>query len=294
MSLFDSLFGGGGSDSNNQALKELQSLPLPVLKEYYPEVYKQVISVNPELEEAVTLGNSNLENITVDPRLQQAQLNALAKLQEIADEDGMDAQFLADSSRLRNDVNTNLRGQQDSIQQEMAMRGQGNALQESLMRQQAAQNSSNREAQLSMDLNAQAQQRALQALMQSAELGSNMEQNQFNQKSTVAQAQDQINKFNAQNLQNVRSNNTQIKNNTQMYNAENTQNTANSNTDLRNKAQQYNLSLPQQQFENQYKKAGGVANQYNNIAAQKDADRDREAQLIGGLISAGAKAYGGK
>lgn len=293
MSLVSDIFGGGGSSENEAALQAVQNVPLPILKEYYPELYQQVVSLNPDLETAVNLGPSEMAGVATDPSLRQAQMKALNKLQEIGDAGGKDAQFLADASSLQNDVNTNLKGQQGAIMQDLATRGLSGGGSELVARNMAAQNASNQQAQSALELNAQAQQRALAAIMNAGTMGGQIQQQDFNQQSEKAKAADAIAKFNAQNQQQVISNNTNAKNNAQQVNATNAQNVANQNTQTKNTAQQYNLGLAQQNFNNEMSKATGVANQYKNIATSKDKERDADRQLVGGLITSGAKAYAG-
>lgn len=291
--LTNALFGGGGGGENQAALEAVRDIPLPVLKQYYPELYQQVATLNPEIESAVTLGPSEMGGIATDPALRQAQLKALSKLQEVGDAGGRDAQFMADQARLESDVNTNLQGQQGAIMQNMATRGMSGGGSEMVARQMAAQQASNKQAQMAMDLNAQAQQRALQAIMQGGQLGGQMQSQDFSQAAQKAQAADAISRFNAQNLQQVNSNNVNTKNQAQQWNATGAQNTANQNTGLRNDAQQYNANLAQQNFNNQMSRATGVANQYNNMANAKNQERAGDMQLIGGIIGAGAGAYAG-
>lgn len=292
MGIFDSIFGSGGEGDSRNALEELQNIPLPILKEMRPDLYKQVVSLNPELETAVNLGPSASEGITLDPQQAQAQQAALQSLMDITANDGRDARFQADAQRLQSDVNQNLKGNSDAIQQNMAMRGMSGGMSEMVNRQLNAQQGANRQAQLEMDLNAQAQDRALNALMNQGQLAGSMQQNDFNRQLQKANNQDAISRFNAQNQQQVMSNNVGYKNNAQQINAQNQQNVANQNTDLNNQAQQYNLNLPQQQYNNQIGKGQMIADQYGNIANRKDKNRDREAGFVGGIIGAGASAYG--
>jgi len=296
MGLFEQIFGGGGKGESEKAVDLFKNLPLPVLKEYYPEIYKQVAELNPELETAVTLGPSEMAGISTDPALRQAQLNALSKLQEVGAAGGEDAQFLAEQSRLESDINRNLRGQQDAIMQNLATRGMSGGGQELVARQMSAQDAVNRQAQMAMDAKAQAQQRALQALMQSGQLGGQMQAQDFGQAAQKAQAADAIARFNAANQQDVMGRNVGAKNQAQQYNVGQKQNVSNQNVEAGNLAKQYNLNLPQQQFENAYKRAGGTASAYQNLGASKDAARDREAGFLGGLIETGARAAfpGGK
>lgn len=290
MGLLD-MFGEGGEGSTAAALRELQGVSLPELKEFFPEEYKKIVELNPELESATTLGPSAMEGISTDPRLKQAQLAALSKLQNIGDAGGRDAQFMADNARITNDVNANLKGNTDAIAQNLATRGLSGGLSELVQKNMAAQNSANLHSQQEMDINAAAQKRALDAILQSGQLGGQIQNQDFAQKAQVAGATDAISKFNAANTQDVRSRNVASKNAAQEYNANNAQNTANTNTATRNDAKKSNLDLAQQNFNNQMTRAGAVAGGYQNQAAAQNAERAGNMQLIGNL--AGAAATGG-
>ena len=291
--VYSSLFGEGGNDEAAKAMAELQNVPLPILKEYYPEYYKQVVELNPELETAVNLGPSASEGIVLDPVYKKAQMDALSSLMDISQNDGRDARFQADASRLQNDINSNLRGNTDAITQNMAVRGMSGGMGELVAKNIETQNAANRQAQLELDLNAQAQQRALDALMNQNQVASNMNSNEFNQQKSKADAKDTIDRFNALHQQQVISNNVGIKNNAQATNAQNSQNVANMNTETKNQAQQYNLNIPQQNFNNQMSKSGSVSSGYLNEANRKDNAKDKNAAFWGGLISSGASAYAG-
>ena len=286
-----------GSDDDSgkmyeDMLKQAQSIPLPVLKEYYPELYQQVVQLNPELETAVNLGPSEMGGIATDPKLRQAQMDALLKLQEVGAGGGRDAQFLSDQARLESDINTNNAGNQGAIMQNLATRGMSGGGSELVARNMSAQQSSNRQAQMAMDANAQAQKRALDAIMQSGQLGGQMQNQDFSQQAQKAQASDEINRFNAANRQQVITNNTSAKNNAQQWNAQNNQGLADKNTDASNGSRQYNLGLEQQNYDNQMKRLG-MSNQAGSAAADNSArmaaNQDR---FLGSAISAGATAYG--
>lgn len=279
------------SDYYQKMLEEAQKIPLPELKQMNPELYKAVVQLNPELEQNVVLGPSATEGIALDPRNKQAQMQALSKLMDITSNNGEDVQFKADSSRLQNDVNANLQGNTAAIQQNMAARGLSGGTSELLSKQLAAQQAANRQAQMGMDLHAQAQQRALSAIMNQGQIAGQIDQADFNQQNTKAQSQDAISRFNAQNLQNVNSQNTQNKNQALQWNAQNTQSTSNSNVGVKNAAQQYNNNLPQQQFDNQLKKTGLISSGYNNLAQNSYNQAKDQDQFLGGLFGSVAK-YG--
>jgi hypothetical protein len=293
--ILDTVSGGGYGQAqgiSKDMLEQAQNIPLPILKEYYPELYQVVASMNPELETAESLGPSKMEGIATDPALRTAQMNALNKLTSIGDAGGRDAQFLADQARLESDVNTNLQGQQGAIQQNMASRGMSGGMSEMVAKNMNAQQAANRQAQMGMDAKAQAEQRALSAIMQGGQLGGQMQAQDFSQKSQQAQAADMINKFNAQNRQDVQSRNVGAKNTAQQYNVGNQQGIADKNVGQKNNAQQYNLNLAQQQYDNEMKKRGLVTGAQKDLANSYGQEADRNRQFIGGLISSGSKAAG--
>jgi len=274
------------SSMYDEMLKAAQNIPLPVLKQYYPELYQSVVQMNPELETAVNLGPSEMDGIATDPALRQNQLNALNRLKAIGDAGGRDSQFMSEYGQLENDINTNLQGQQGAIQQNLATRGLSGGGSELVAKNIAAQGAANRHAQSGMDLKAAADKRALQALMQTGELSGQLQAQDFSQQSAKAQAADSIARFNAQNQQQVMSNNVGSRNQAQQYNLGNRQDAANRNTAGANQAQQYNLNLTQQNYDNQMKKMGlynGVSGEAAKNSANQAANQD---QFVGGLASA--------
>lgn len=294
LNIFDDGKGREAEGVSQQMLRDAKNITLPVLKEYYPELYKQVVQLNPELDTAVNLGPSAMQGISTDPALKQAQMSALNKLIETGNLGGRDAQFIADQNRIQNDINTNLQGQTGAIQQNMASRGLSGGMSEMVAKQIAAQQGANRQAQMEMDANAQAQQRALNALIQSGQLGGQMQAQDFGQKAQIASAADQIAKFNAANQQNVQSSNVAAKNNAQQFNATGAQNVANQNTQGNNQAKQYNLGLAQQNYDNEMKKRGLVTGAQSNLANIYQNEANSNRQFLGGLIGAGAQAAGTK
>jgi hypothetical protein len=297
MGLFDPLNiigevlgGSGGNRMRDAAGNTLAGISLPELEKLDPEMYKQVVSLNPELEQAITLGPSEMGGIALDPRYKQTQLAALDKLKNISDANGQDAQFLSQASQLQNDINSNLQGNLGAIQQNLATRGMGGGMSELVSKQLAAQQGANRQAQMGLDLNAQAQQRAL---MSGNNVAAQMGQTDFGQQADVAKAKDAVANFNAQNQQGVLGRQAGMKFDAQTWNANNAQGTSDKNVGVKNNAEMQNkVNIPQQNFQNQVTKATGVAQHQNNMAAASDAYDDKRRQLIGNIAGAGARAYG--
>lgn len=280
-------------DAMNRAQEIINQVPLPVLKEYYPELYQQVVTLVPEAEQAVTLGQTSMTGITTDPALKQAQMNALLKLQDVG-ATGMSATDQARLAQIQTEQQAALRGEQGAIQQNLATRGMGGGMSEMVAKQIAAQGAANRMSQQGLDVKAQAEQRALQALMQSGQLGGQMQQQDFSQQAQVAAAKDAIAKFNAQNLQQVGSANVGARNLAQQQNAQMAQQAAQQSVAEKNKAQMYNLGLAQQNYQNQLAKATGQTQGLSNIAQTQAQQAAAQNQMIGGLLQTGAMYYGGQ
>jgi hypothetical protein len=280
------------TEAMNRAQEIINQVPLPVLKEYYPELYQQVVTLVPEAEQAVTLGQTSMTGVTTDPALRQAQMNALMKLQDVG-ETGMSATDQARLAQIQTEQQAALRGEQGAIQQNLATRGMGGGMSEMVAKQIAAQGAANRMSQQGLDVKAQAEQRALQALMQSGQLGGQMQQQEFGQQSQVAAAKDAIARFNAANLQQVGSSNVQARNLAQQQNAQIAQQMAQQSVAEKNKAQMYNLGLAQQNYQNQLAKATGQSQGLQNLAGQMGEQQAAQNKLVGGLLQTGAQYYAG-
>lgn len=289
----------GGKDDESQglyeqALKAAQNIPLPQLKEQHPELYAELAKYNPEMDQAINLGPSAMEGIALDPQMRQAQMQALSKLQNITANDGQDAQSMADNARLQNDINSQLQGNTGAIQQNMATRGLSGGMSEMVAKQMAAQQGANRQAQMGMDINAQAQQRALSALAQQGQLGGQISQQDFGQQSAKAQAADAISQFNARNSQAVQSGNVGARNAAQAANLQNSQNIHNQNVDKRNTAAEWNTNgMAQANFGNQMQRVGMGNQAIGNMAQNSARQAQSQDQFIGGVADSVAK-YGAR
>lgn len=280
-------------DAAKKARAIIDAVPLPTLKEYYPELYQQVVSLVPEAEMYQSLGPSAMEQVKASPELKQAQMNALLKLQQIGSEGGMTATDKARLAEIQGQTESALRGQEGAIMQNLAARGMGGGMSELVARQLAAQGAANRQAQAGLDVKAQAEQRALNAIMQSGQLGGQISQQDVAQQQAIAQAKDAISRFNIANLQDVQQRNIAARNQAQASNAQMAQNIAGQNVGLKNQAQQYNIALPQQQYANQMARATGQSQGLQNQANLAAQQQQQQNQFLGGLMQTGAMYYGG-
>lgn len=155
--------------------------------------------LDPALASLALQGKSEMNNISVDPRLKDAQLNALASLEQVAADGGMTLQDKANLARIQNQASQADRGRRDAIMQNMRRRGMGGSGMELLASLDSSQAATDRHAQQGLDVAGMAQRRALDALMGAGNLGGAIRGQEFAEQSAVAQAQDAINRFNTAN-----------------------------------------------------------------------------------------------
>lgn len=210
----------------------------------------------PQLERAVAeqVGPTALERITVDPAYKAAQMEALSKLGQISEEGGF---TLADKAALNKTLGALSRrdaGARAAIAENMQARGTLGAGAELAQRLAAQQESSQMASERGMDIAAQAQQRALDAIMRRGQMAGEMRGQEYGEQERLAQARDAIARYNAGALAD---------------------------------AQRYNLGLAQQQFENKR----GLAQLKANAKLGQATAMMNEAQGTrqgGGAYTAGA------
>lgn len=248
-----------------------------------PTIEAQKIALEtPELVgllEAEQLNNTALENVSIDPRLKQAQMSALEEISGLA-QTGLGVEDKAAFNQLRREAGAAAQAEQASVLQDAAQRGTLDSGASLIAQLGAGQKQADRMSQEGDRLAAQAAQARREALSQQANMASNIRSQDYGQQTDVARARDAISQFNAQNLQNVNAQNLAAR-----------QSIANQASANKNQAEIYNKGLQQQQFQNQLSKATGTAQQTGNLAGnlQSQAGAAQQAQqaLTGSLITAG-------
>jgi hypothetical protein len=291
-SVISSLAGlfGGGDDAKkytDQAVQELikQQVPDPAQQRIELQHYMSAGTLSPQLEHVIQQNPSALEGVVKNQKYAQAQDKALSQLQDIGESGGL---TLSDKANLQDQMIQNAvkdRGNREAITDDMARRGalgSGMALQAQLANSQAA---GDRDAQMRLKALGGAQDRALAAIQGAGDMAGKLSAADLDQQNTVAAAKDAISRFNTANAQGVQQRNVGALNDAQQFNLTNAQKLSNANTDLSNDEQKYNKGLIQQNFDNNMKKAQGVANAYTGAAQQANNDRQRQSQAFGAVGS---------
>ena len=267
---------GGAGAAQLKAIEALEKVNLPDIEKM--KILLQDPAVVAQLQ-AEAVGPTELSKIQIDPRIRDAQMQALEMLRQrgqgLTAEDRMDFRSFADaaaaeeqSSRASDLARDVLEGRADS----------GTSIfRQEAERQANAQRMSNKASEMARA----ALENKRNSLAQLGQLSNQMGAQEFSQQAQQRSAQDTINQFNTANRMNV-----------QQQNLGERQRIADTRTDLANQQQMFNKGLYQQQFQNEMAKAGGISNQYQNQAQQlAQAAQARSAgkqSMMGGLMQAGA------
>jgi outer membrane lipoprotein SlyB len=151
-----------------------------------------------ELGQLEQLGPSEMQNIQTDPRLMQAQYDALREL-ETRGREGFTARDELDRLKTKQQVGKENAGRLGAIQQNMAARGMGGSGMDLVAQLQASQAATDREALAGLERNAAQEQNRANSSAQAGGLAGNIRGQGFQENSAKAQAQDAINRFNTTN-----------------------------------------------------------------------------------------------
>lgn len=249
-----------------------------------PDIEKLKVALqSPELVgllEAEQLDPTALEDIEQDPRLAEAQLQALRGLQERSQEGLTQADKFAIEEGLEQAAQQE-KATRASIERDLAERGLADSGTALISKLQGSQASANRARDNARALAMQSIQSKQQALQNAGQLAGQIQGQDFSRQSQIAAAKDRIAQANAQNRQQVSGQNLAAR-----------QNIANQRANIQNQQQLYNKGLYQQQFQNQLSKAGAqnqaTQNLANTYAQQAGAKAQADANTIGAVANVGA------
>lgn len=146
---------------------------------------------------AQQLGPSALENIQEDPAGRQSQLEAMAALQELAQNGGLSLADLQALNQIEGRLNQQDTARRKGLANEFAARGQLGAGAQLAMAMRGQQDAAQNANQRAESVAAQAQQRALNAILQRGQLGRQMSGDKYGRDRDAALARDAIEARNA-------------------------------------------------------------------------------------------------
>lgn len=267
-------------------IERLEAIGVPTLEA------QQIALTNPEfvdLLEAEQMGASALEGVQEDPRLRQAQLQALSEMTELGQQ-GLGAEDRAAFNELRRQAAGQAQAQKESVLQQMQERGMADSGASLVAQLAAGQQAADRMSAEGDRLAAQAAAARRQALGQQSDMATRMSQNQLALAGQKASAADAIRQFNTQSRQQ-----------TNLANVDYQRQLAAQRAATANQQELYNKGLIQQRFQNEMAKATGVAGQQANLAgslmqqgaAAQQAQQAQTGALIGLAGTIGGAVLGG-
>lgn len=259
----DSVLGafGFGESASERAIRRYQdaltNTPLPQLQNIDYTPYTEAGDYRNYVNRQ---GPTAFNKISIDPRLKDAQYNALAQMRDIADSGGLTAEDKALLSDIDRQEAAKERGSRGAILQNAQARGVGGSGLELMDQLVNSQNAATRRSSQDLDVAALAQKRALDAIRGTAELGGNLRGQEYGEAADKASAQDIINRFNSGQMTSAGFNTLQNK-----------QNVGNMNVGLTNTAKETNRLVPLTNYQNQVNRLGQIASASQGRAGLADA-----------------------
>lgn len=195
--------GAGIGSALGGAIGELWAMADEQEREYLlQQAMDQYGSIDPKAISKIIetqMGRTEMDDVKgrLDPRLRDTEMAALSKLLEVGESDGLDAQALSKIDAAQSDAAQFERSQRGAIENDMAARGQlgsGNEMLSKLVAQQGGATRANRAG---IEASADAETRALNAMMGAGNMAGNMRGQDLDMEMGRAGAQDSISKFNA-------------------------------------------------------------------------------------------------
>lgn len=264
-------------DANKRADKVIENLtwnPNDYMTDY--EYYQ-----NPLLYDTYIQDSNAYDNINVDPSVLYAQNKALDDLINLSESKGLNAIDQQALNEIVDSENRNLQGQNQAIIQDAMQRGVYGSGLELAQRLQAAQSSANRMNNQDMDVMAQAQQRALEALSNYGNLANTMRNQDYSEQSKKAEAQNAINQFNVQQ-----------RTNSNVGNVDNQNQVSQLNTGVQHKQQDSNVQAARDNMANKFDVASLQLGQYSGNKADARAAQQANNQLLGSIMTSFGAAAG--
>lgn len=303
MGLLDGIFDSSDSSSQDylkQALAAYQNAAVPtVASETVNDLPMETVqgNVNAGPISVENQAPSAYNNIALDPATRAAQMAALGQYTDIANAGGLDANAKLAIQQATDAATQQAQGEQGAIMKSAQAMGQGGGDFALTQRALAAQGASNTAATTGMQAAAEAEANREAALNAMANIGGSINASDYGQAATKAGAQNTINATNQAATNAANTGNVTNAINTGEFNTNTAQGVNAANTAAGQNKVYYNANLPQQQFNNELAKAGGIAGVSNSQANTATTANGQNNAMLGSLLGAagtiGGAAMGG-
>lgn len=292
----------GSRDAQKKAMKEAYAtlaaigFPPDLSKEIIMQKFQQVGIMTPDLEEDLSssMPESELAKIKEDEGLKSTQLQALGRMGQLS-KTGLGAEDRAALNQIRAQVQRDAEAKRQQVASQMAAQGMGRSGASLVGQLMAGQEAQNLASQQSDQVAAQAQARALQALMSQSQMSGQLQQQGLNVQETAGRALDERNRFLQENSIARQRANVGALNAAQAANLAEQQRAADANTQLAN-AEKLRQSAEQGQY---YDRKLGYGQALSNAKLGQASNYANQAANTAGMFAGigqslgqGAAAYG--
>jgi hypothetical protein len=280
-----------------QAAAQYNGIIPPEVRSLIVEKLKKQGVYTPEIENAMSAGETHYKDIVENKTTTDAQQAALQQMAGVS-RTGLQASDVAALNKIRNTNAQDVEGKNQQIQQQMQARGMDGSGSELAMQLANSQAGADRASTQSDDQAAQAQQNALRAISATSSMASQSRADDNKVASEKAQAQDEMNRFNVSNQRDVAAKNVASRNQAQAYNLADNQRIYEQNISNNRNEQLRQESAKQQQFNDQMSVASGrtaalvgVAKQANYMGQSQAESKQSMYSGIGNLAGKAIDAY---
>lgn len=258
----------------DKALAAIEDLDIPPIEkqELQLNLMSEAGFITPE-----QLGETAMEDVSLDPRLREAQMAALSELQERG-EVGLTPEERQQFRDMQQDVAGQTQAQQSRVLQQMAERGTLDSGAQLAAQLQAGQMANQQASDVAAQLAGQSASARRDALQRAASSASGMRSQDFSEQSRLANARDTIEQFNLGQRSQAQQQNLGIRQ---------------SDIGTQNRQQQYNKELIGQQYGRELEKQGMLSN-LRQGRAQEYQRQAQAAQAAEQAKAAGNRALLGK
>lgn len=285
---------GASQEQIQAAVDELKAVGIPEAeaRQIVLEQYRSQGELSPEMEQAILAPDSVAALADGDADGKAAEMQALAELQRVGEEGGITLSGRANLEDTLGQARRKERGAREANLATVRGRGQlGSGLELAAMND-ADQANIEQEHRDALRVAGDAEDRALQAMMQSGELGGKIDARRFGQEFQTGSAADEIAKFNTATRQKVQTANVDRTNDAEAVNLQAKQSIADRNVDTKNKQTVYNSEQYAKAAQDKLDRAKAVAAARTNQAqASTGAAKDTES-LVSNVGSGLVKLYG--
>ena len=275
------------------AARELEAIGIPSIESQRiilenPRLMGELI---PEMRAEADQLASAMNEIGTDPRLKDAQMEALASIQERTT--GLTPEDEIAMRSTRENVAGQLASADKDIVQNMEQRGMGGSGMELAMRQAGGQSAMRQASEEADRLASMQYQAKMQAMEQAGQMAGGLRTQDFNEQAQKAQSQDAISKFNTTNRMNVDAANVGARNQAQASNLATRQALESQRAGNRNQEEIHNKGLFRDQFDMGIAKASGqnqVAGRQATTAATAGANQAANSVAMWKGIGDGASS----